>query len=125
MKKLIGLLVLIAIVYVVWNRQRVYVRDPLASSLRDGVKVDGEQVYINFYNDVLLENDNPPMQVLLVERGQPIGTPAKLHCIHWAACLTDAGAGSTLPTGGAIESMSAKLVSFRDSEGHQWTVKLH
>jgi hypothetical protein len=123
-KKLIALLVLAAIVFVVWNRQRLFVRDPLASVMRDGAKVSGEQVYINFTNDVLLENDNPPMQVLLVERGRPIGVPSRLHCVHWVGCLTDADAASTLPTGGSIESMNAKSVSFRDSDGHAWVVSL-
>jgi hypothetical protein len=124
LKKLIALLILVGIVYVAWNRQRVFVRDPLASALRDGTKRDGEQVYINFTNDVLLENDNPPMQLVLVQKGQPLGVPAKLHCIHWAACLTDADVATTLPTGGSVQAMSGKLVSFRDGEGHAWSVRL-
>jgi hypothetical protein len=124
-KKWIALLVLVLIVFVAWRRQRVFVRDPLASAMRDGAKVDGEQVYINFNNDVLLENDNPPMHVLLVQHGQPIGVPSKLHCLHWAMCLTDADVATTLSLGGAVESMSGKTVSFRDESGQSWVVMLH
>ena len=72
MKKLIALLVLLLVVFVVVERKRVFVRDPLASVTRAGDKVSGEQVYINYYNDVLLENDNPPMLVMMVRRVSPL-----------------------------------------------------
>ncbi len=124
MKKLIVLLILLLIVFVVVERKRVYVRDPLASVTRDGAKVDGEQVYINFYNDVLLENDNPPMHLLLAEQGQPIGIPTKLRCIHWVACLTDADVATTYRTAGTINSMTGKDVAFHDESGRRWMVKL-
>ncbi|MGH7876256.1 MAG: hypothetical protein ACRENM_01135 [Candidatus Dormibacteraceae bacterium] len=125
MKKWIALLILLGVVYVVWNRQRVFVRDPLASVVRAGTTAGGEQVYINFKNDVLLENDNPPMQVLLVQHGQPIGVPTKLHCLHWAACLTDADVATTLPLGGTVESMSGKAVRFQYGDAQEWVVSLH
>jgi hypothetical protein len=35
MKKIILLLVVVAVVFVVWSRQRLYVRDPLGSVMRD------------------------------------------------------------------------------------------
>lgn len=124
MKKLIALLVLLLIVFVVVERKRVYVRDPLASVTRDGATVSGQQVFINFYNDVLLENDNPPMLVMLVEQGQPIGIPTKLRCIHWVACLTDADIATTYQLGGSIFSMSNKAVAFHDQNGRHWLVKL-
>ncbi|HEV2578439.1 MAG TPA: hypothetical protein VGU25_14640 [Acidobacteriaceae bacterium] len=125
MKKLIALLVLLLVVFVGVERKRVYVRDPLASVTRDAAKVDGEQVYINFYNDVLLENDNPPMQMMLVEQGQPIGIPTKLRCIHWVACLTDADVATTYRMAGTVSSMTSKAVAFRDESGRRWMVKLH
>lgn len=124
MKKLIALLVILLVVFVVVERKRVYVRDPLASVTRAGDKVSGEQVYINFYNDVLLENDNPSMLVMAVEKGQPIGVPTKLRCIHWVACLTDADAATTLPLNATIESMSGKTVRFRDDNSQPWVVAL-
>lgn len=125
MRKLIALLVLLGIIYLAWNRQRVFVRDPLAAVTRDSVKLSGEQVFINFSNDVLLENDNPPMHVLLVQHGQPIGVPSKLHCLHWVACITDADTASVLPLGRNAESMNGKTVSFRDNQEQHWVVTLH
>lgn len=124
MKKLIALLLLVLVVFVVVERKRVYVRDVLASTTRDGAKVDGEQVYINYYNDVVLENDNPPMLVLVVEKGRPLGVPTNLRCIHWVACLTDADAATTLPAFGSMPVMNAKRVTFRDQDGRNWVVKL-
>jgi len=123
-KKLIALLVILLVVFVVVERKRVYVRDPLASVTRAGNKVSGEQVYINFYNDVLLENDNPPMLVMIVEKGQPVGVPTKLRCIHWLACLTDADAASALPLNASVQSMSGKTVRFRDENAQEWDVTL-
>ena len=125
MKKLIALLIIVLIVFVVVERKRVYVRDPVASVTRDAAKVDGEQVFINFYNDVLLENDNPPMRLMLVEQGQPIGIPTKLRCIHWVACLTDADVATTYRIASSASSMTSKSVAFRDENGGRWMVKLH
>ena len=124
MKKLIALLVLLFIVFVVVERQRVFVRDPLATTMRDGAKVDGQQVYINFANDVLLENDNPPMLVFMAQKGQRLGVPTKLRCLHWLACLTDADVATTLPLGGSMPVMNAKTVTFRDQDGKRWVVTL-
>jgi hypothetical protein len=123
-KKLIALLIILLVVFVVVERKRVYVRDPLASVTRAGETVSGEQVYINYYNDVLLENDNPPMLVMVVEKGQPVGVPTKLRCIHWLACLTDADAASALPLNAKIQSMSGKAVHFLDENAQPWVVAL-
>jgi hypothetical protein len=125
-KKFIALLLLLLVVFVVVERKRVYVRDVLASTTRDGQKVDGEQVFFNYYNDLLLENDNPPMQVMSVVHGEPIGVPTKLRCIHWVACFTDADAPSIVPLNGAkAQSMSSKAANFRDEQGRRWLVTLH
>jgi hypothetical protein len=123
-KKLIALLIVLLIIFVVVEKKRVFVRDPLASVTRDATNVSGEQVYINFYNDVILENDNPPMVVTLLEQGQPIGVPTKLRCIHWVACLTDADIATTYKLSGSINSMTNKAVSFHDQDGRRWIVKL-
>ena len=124
MKKLIALLILALIVFVIVERQRIFVRDVLASAQRDGAKVEGEQVYINISNDVILENDNPPMLIFMAEKGQPLGVPTKLRCIHWLACMTDADVATTMPLGGSTPVMSSKTVSFRDQDGRHWVVSL-
>jgi hypothetical protein len=125
-KKLMVLVVLLAIAFVVYNRQRVYVRDPLGSVTRDGVKERGAQVFINYSNDVLLENDNPPMYVTLVQHGQPVGTPAKIGCIHFVVCMTNADVAKliAIDSGAGAESMSNTAVTFRDANGHQTVVTL-
>ena len=85
-------LVLLALLFagfLFFNRQRVFLRDPLGSVMRDGVKEDGAMVFINYSNEVLLENDHAPMYVTVVQMGGHMGTPMGLKCIHWVACLTD------------------------------------
>jgi hypothetical protein len=127
MKKLILLLLIIALVFVVWNRRRLYLRDPFGSVLRDGVKEQGAQVFINYSNDVLLQNYISPMYVTLIQRAQPVGTPATLHCIAYTLCLTDADVAPLVPSGSHAtpQSMSSKLVEFTDARGRDTMVTLH
>jgi hypothetical protein len=124
LKKWIALAVLALVVFLVWNRERVFVRDPLASVTRNDAKTSGEQVYINFSNDVLLENDNPPAHILLIQRGQPVGIPSKLHCIHWLACLTEAPPATIQDVAPAAETMTNRLVSFSDPSWGDWKILL-
>ena len=126
MRKFILLLVLVAVVFLAWNRQRVYVRDPLGSVARDGVKETGAQVYINASNDVLLTNYNPPMYVSLVQHGERVGTPAEIHCVAYVACLLDADVATLLQgsEGAKPTSMTSKSVEFRDGEGRAVVVGL-
>jgi hypothetical protein len=133
MKKIIALIVVALIIFAVVYRQRLYVRDPLGSVTRDGVKEDGAQVYVNWSNDVLLENDNPPagtrgqMTLTLVQHARPIGLPKQIHCLHWLICLTDADEATLVAAdpGTYIESMSSKQVVFHDYNGREAVVTLH
>ncbi len=116
MKKLILLIAIILIVFAVYNRQRLYVRDPLANVTRDGVKEPGAQVYINYSNDVLLENNNPPAYATLIQKAQPVGTPKKLYCIQWLVCMAEAYPAPlvALDADSEVESMSFNAVNFKD-----------
>ena len=127
MKKLILLLVVVAVVFVVWNRQRLYVRDPLGSVMRDGVKEKGAQVLINYSNDVLLQNYNAPMYVTLIQHGNRVGTPVEMHCLAYMACLTDADEPAFLVTDDAakVTTMTGKVVEYRDAKGRDTVVTLH
>ena len=119
MKKFILLLIVAAIAFAVWNRQRLYLRDPFATVLRDGAKEPGAQVLINYSNDVLLQNYNAPMYVTLIQHGQPTGTPATLRCIAYTLCMTDANP-ATLVDGdqhSPAHSMSSSAVDFTDTKG--------
>lgn len=126
MRKFIALLVVLAVVFVVWNRQRLFLRDPLGSVTRNGAKENGAQVYINYVDDALLENYNAPMYVMLVQHGDRMGTPAILHCIAYVACLLNADVATLLDgsEGGKVESMSSKAVEFRDANGREVVVAL-
>ena len=125
-RKFILLLVVIAIAFVVWNRQRFYVRDPLGSVARDGVKEQGAQVLINYSNDVLLQNYNAPMYVTLIQHGNRVGTPAVMHCVAYAACLLDADVPEFLVTneGTKVTTMTGKVVEYRDAKGSDTVVTL-
>jgi len=126
-KKILFLLFVVAVVFVIWNRERLYVRDPLGSVTRDGVKETGVQVYINYSNDVLLENDHAPMYLTLVQHGQRVGTPVGLKCLHYVVCRTDAAVSTMVLEGGdfLVESMSSKFVRFRGGDGRETVVALY
>jgi hypothetical protein len=99
MKKALTLLFVILMGLIILNRERVFVRDPLATVYRSpttdpagAVKQTGVQVYINYSNDVLLLREDEPERynLLLQHWNQTPGTPVQMRCIHWMACLTDA-----------------------------------
>ncbi len=129
MKKLILLVLIILIVFVVLSKHRLYVRDPLANVTRNGVKEDGAQVFINFDNDVLIQNDNAGpglVYVELIHHDMPIGTPSSLTCMHWVLCLAEADQPKLAQRhdGAKIESMEAKTVKFMDSDKRETIVTL-
>ena len=120
------LVVVLCAAFAYVNRQRLFVRDPLGSVSRNGVKEPGAQVFLNFDNDVLLENDNAPMYFNIVQHGQPVGAPDQLKCIHYLVCLTNgypAPQTSALP-GAQLESMTPQQVSFKDDAGREVQVHL-
>ena len=81
------------------NRQRIYVRDPLATVFRDDGKQSGVQVFINASNDVLLWQEAEPgeYRTLLQGWNKMPGAPSYLICVRWMACLTDADHAATFP----------------------------
>jgi hypothetical protein len=127
MKKLLAVLLLVLIVFAVLNRERLYVRNPLASVSRNGVAESGVQVFINQRNDVLLEHDDAPRYVTLVQHDQPVGTPRLLHCVHFMACMTETAVEPVIGSGGGahIELMTSRSVAFRDAQGREAVVKLY
>jgi len=99
LKKILLLVFLVVLAAIFVNRQRVYVRDPLATVYRDDVKQSGVQVFINYSNDVLLEQDAEPgsYQILVQGWNKMPGTPGVLKCIRWMVCLADADHATTFP----------------------------
>ncbi len=132
MKKLFLLAFVLLLGYILVNRQRVFIRDPLARVSVNGTQASGYQVYINYSNDVLLERDDKiiPVFGILVQNWNRIpGTPATLRCVHWMACMTDADHATTVPLdltgGGTYEphtAMTNREVSFTD--GHNEAIQI-
>jgi hypothetical protein len=131
--KFLLLIFVLLLAFVLVNRERVFVRDPLAKVTVNGSAEPGYQVYINFSNDVLLERDDQSTGYgILVQNWNRIpGTPATLKCIHWMACMTDADHATALPldhTGpGSYEprtTMSSAQVNFVDGTGRTVHVSL-
>jgi hypothetical protein len=110
------LLVVVAVVY----RQRLFLRDPLGKVERNGLRVEGASVFINYYNDVLIQSADG-VSHSLVQRGSVPGTPAKLSCLRGMMCWTAADIAMVTPLGGADYRpnvvMTNKEVTFLDGNG--------
>ena len=129
MKKLLALLVLGMVVFVAINRQKLFLRDPLAKVARDGVSVSGVAVMINYSNDILLQDTSAGKRRLyLVQNWNKVAaTPTvPLKCLQWMACMTDANqatAESIAPGSRGRRSpfegvtMTNKRVEFVDEDG--------
>jgi hypothetical protein len=109
-------------------RQRIFVRDPLGKVERGGVAQDGIRVYINYSNDVLME-DSARHQFVLVQGWNALpGVPQHLFCLTGLMCWTDADKAAVFPVegvGGKTPAvMSAKEVLFVDESGAKVRVAL-
>jgi hypothetical protein len=132
--KKILLTVFVVVLAFVWvNRQRVYVRDPLATVYKNDVEQSGVQVYINYSNDVLMELDagSGGYRTMVQNWNKVPGTPLVLKCIRWTACMTDADYAVTSPLAwngkGKYDpqvAMSGREVSFVDADGAKVRVVL-
>ena len=128
MRKILIVGTLLFLVFVAVFRQRIFVRDPLGKVERNGVAQDGARLYINYSNDVLVE-DSAEHQFVLVQgwNGLP-GVPQHLFCLTGMMCWTDADRAAVFPvegTGGKTPAvMSAKEVTFVDGSGAKIRVGL-
>jgi hypothetical protein len=129
MRKLIAVMVLALVVFVVIYRQRLFLRDPLATVSRDGVKVSGVAVMINYSNDVLLDDHSAGKSRLYLVQNwnkQAEVPTAALTCVQGLACMTDADqATATAITPGSRGrrpawegvTMTNRRVEFVDEDG--------
>lgn len=128
MKRILIVGVVLFGVFVAVFRQRIFVRDPLGKVERSGVAQDGVRTYINYSNDVLVE-DSARHQFVLVQgwNGLP-GVPQHLFCLTGLMCWTDADKAAVFPVdgvGGKTPAvMSAKEVTFVDDSGARVRVGL-
>jgi hypothetical protein len=129
LKKILIVGTLLLVVFVAVFRQRIFLRDPLGRVERNGVAQDGMRLYINFSNDVLVE-DTAKHQFVLVQgwSGVP-GVPQHLAAFTGLAYWTDADHATVFPlegVGGRTRAvMSAKEVTYVDESGAKVSVKLH
>ena len=131
MKKLLLLAFLILFGFIVFNRQRIFIRDPLATVYVNGVQQSGFQTYINYSNDVLLERDTQAggYGVLVQNWNHTPGAPSTLQCLHWMACMTDADHATTVPLEHTRPyepktEMTSREVSFVAGDGSAMRVTL-
>ena len=116
------------IVFVAVFRQQIFIRDPLGKVERNGVAQDAARLYIDYSNDVLVE-DAAANRRYLVEgwNGVP-GMPKHLACLTALVCWTDATEAQVFPLGSHPNQvravMSAKEVTFADETGAAMRVQL-
>jgi hypothetical protein len=121
LKRILIVGILLLGVFVAVFRQRIYVRDPLGKVERNEAAQDGTRLYINYSNDVLVE-DAAQHQFVLVQgwNGLP-GVPQHLFCLTGLMCWTDGDKAAVFPVdgvGGKTPAvMSAKEVTFVDESG--------
>ncbi|MDE1176796.1 MAG: hypothetical protein PW789_09330 [Edaphobacter sp.] len=128
MRKLIILLTIALIVVFMAMRQRIFVRDPLATLYRGDQKVSGVHVYINFSNDVLLE-ENASQRMTIVQNWNKVpGTPKALTCFSGMVCWTTNDHAEMVALGGASyqpkTEMSDREVSYDDGDGSSVRITL-
>jgi hypothetical protein len=123
---IIGALLLMVLVAVF--RQRIFVRDPLGKVERSGVAQDDTRLYINYSNDVLVEDAARHQFVLVQGWNARPGVPQHLFCLTGLMCWTDSDKAAVFPVegvGGRTPAvMSAKEVTFVDESGAKVRVAL-
>lgn len=116
---LLGTLVLLILAAVF--RQRIFVRDPLGRVERGGVVEDGARVYINYSDDVLVEEPGTARRYLVQGWSALPGVPKQLGCLTGLLCVTDGDEAAVFPLagiGGSTKAvMSTKAVTFIDETG--------
>jgi hypothetical protein len=128
LKRILIVGTLLLVVFVAVFRQRIFVRDPLGKVERNGAAQDGMRLYVNYSNDVLVE-DAARHQFVLVQGWNALpGVPQHLFCLTGMMCWTDADKAAVFPVegmGGRTPAvMSAKEVTFVDDSGARVRVGL-
>jgi hypothetical protein len=112
---------LLLAIFVVMFRQRIFVRDPLGKVERNGVMQDSSRLYINYSNDVLVEDDAQHRFALVQGWSGLPGVPQHLFCLTGLVCWMDADRAAVFPVegvGGRTHAViSAKEVTFVDGSG--------
>lgn len=137
MKKLLAIVVILLVAFLVVNRQRIYLRDPLAKVSRDGVAVGDVTTMINYSNDVLLLDASDPQhrRIYLVQGWNKLASvpTVPMRCEATLACMADADQATATPitpgSRGRREpfqgvTMTNRRVEFVDEDGALVVVRL-
>jgi hypothetical protein len=133
MKTIVTLLLVAFLAVLIYNRQRVYLRDPLAAVYHNQLPHPGVEVYINYSSDVLLlDSDDPDAHRTLIQAwNHRPGTPARLTCVRWIACLTESDQPDNLPLAwhgkGKYDPnvvMTSREVTFTDADNTAVRIEL-
>jgi hypothetical protein len=128
LRKILIVGTLLLVVFVAIFRQRIFLRDPLGKVERNGVAQNGTRLFINYSNDVLVEDATRHEFVLVQGWSALPGVPQHLFCLTGLLCWTDADRAAVFPMEGAggrtRAAMSAKDVTFVDGSGANVRVTL-
>jgi hypothetical protein len=129
MKTILTVLFLALLAFILYNRQRLYVRDPIATVYRNNLPASDTSVYINFSNDVLLQQGDD--RILLQNATRFPGTPERLTCLRWTACLAESDEAPTIPLQSTAKGkydpkvfMTSREVSFLDPDNTPVRIEL-
>jgi len=134
MRVIAFLLLAVLTVWIFFNRERLFIRDPKASVYLNGAKQSDVEVYFNFSNDILLQHnygDRPPSRMIVQQWDKMPGTPTSLACLRWMVCLSPADHAPMVPVSPDGKSaydpkvtMNGHLITFVDATGAQVRVEL-
>jgi hypothetical protein len=128
LKRILIVGVLLIAIFVAVFRQRIFLRDPLGKVERNGAVQDGARLYINYSNDVLVEDSTSHRFVLVQGWSALPGVPQHLFCFTGLMCWTDSDRATVFPVDGVggrtKATMSAKEVTFVDDSGAAVKVEL-
>lgn len=128
MRKILVVGTVVLVVLVAVYRQRIFLRDPLGKVERNGVQMEGARVFINYSNDVLVEDAAEEHRILVQGWSGLPGTPKELTCLRGLLCVTEADEAPVVALGGiggrTRAVMSNKEVSFVDGSGAEMRVDL-
>jgi len=138
MKKVLLLVLVGVVALTVVKRERIYVRDPLATVTGNDTRQSGVEVYVNVSDDVLLwqNTEKGEYRTLLQGWDKMPGIPYRLTCLRWLVCVTDADHASIIPLNwndnrgngrGKYDpavTMNVREISYMDADGKTMHVEL-
>ena len=121
MRRLLLLITLALIVLIAVYRDRLYLRDPLGKLTRDGAAQADVRIFINYQNDVLVQEKGGTEMFVVQHWNHLEAVPANLTCFQGLLCLAPAdrlidAAGTTISRKEA--EMTDRSVDFVDDNGH-------